>query len=272
MLRNVIAVSLMTACIWSICWPAPACGAGFCSLKPGREARITAAGVSLLAAGRYLVTRTHAPDPGTLSRSDVSGIDRIALELHSRRADTLSDYSVTACTILALLVTVHPLGMRGGDSLCETTANLAMYAETVLLEQGLTTLVKGSVRRSRPYAYDSSAPLDVRRERNAALSFWSGHTASAFSCAVFAGYVFQERNPNSRYRVPVWIGGLSAATMTAVMRVCAGQHFPTDVITGAAAGSFAGWLIPRLHRAGGPAITVVPTVSGEPGLGMCFVF
>jgi membrane-associated phospholipid phosphatase len=180
----------------------------------------------------------------------------------------MSDYSVSACSILALLVAASPLGARGNGSFSETAENLAMYAETVLLEKGLTELVKGSAHRSRPYAYDSDVPLDVRRERNAALSFWSGHTASAFACAMFAGYVYQERNPRSEYRVPIWIGGMSAAALTAVLRVRAGQHFPTDVIAGAAAGTFTGWLVPRLHRARLSGVGVVAVVCGEPGLGI----
>ena len=241
-------------------------GTGPFSLQPGLEAEITAAGVSLLAAGRYYVSETRAPDPLTLSRGDVPGFDRIALDLHSGRAGNLSDRTVRACAFLALFAAGSPLLVREEGVLSGTVVNLAMYAETMLLEQGLTALAKGTVRRSRPYAYDASLPLDFRRERNAALSFWSGHTASAFAGAVFAGYVFQVRNPRSRYIAPIWIAGMSAATVTAVMRVRAGQHFPSDVAAGAVVGSFAGWVVPRLHRGREHRVRVGSTVNGQPGL------
>jgi hypothetical protein len=41
---------------------------------------------------------------------------------------------------------------------------------------------------------------------------------------------------------------LTLATATGVLRVTADQHYATDVLTGVAAGSLAGWLIPKLHK------------------------
>jgi hypothetical protein len=270
--RTIIPALLAAAAILSAAAPSFAGERRAFSLYPLRDAEIVAAGASLLGVGKYSVSETRAHDPLTLSRNDVPGFDRIALDLHSRRAGSMSDYTVRSCGFLAALVAGSPLLARDDDAFSEAVVNFAMYAETMLLEQGMTELAKGVFRRSRPYAYDSSLSTETRKERNAALSFWSGHTASAFACAMFAGYVYQERNPRSEYRVPIWIGGMSVAALTAVLRVRAGQHFPTDVIAGAAAGSFAGWVVPCLHRARLSGVAVVTVVCGEPGLGIHVAF
>ncbi len=36
--------------------------------------------------------------------------------------------------------------------------------------------------------------------------------------------------------------------MNGVLRVWSGNHYPSDVIAGAAVGSFIGWLVPRMHK------------------------
>ena len=45
----------------------------------------------------------------------------------------------------------------------------------------------------------------------------------------------------------MWLGSYALATTVAVLRTEAGQHFPTDVIVGAALGIGMGLLIPWLH-------------------------
>jgi membrane-associated phospholipid phosphatase len=57
-----------------------------------------------------------------------------------------------------------------------------------------------------------------------------------------------KRHPKSSLVVPVWLFSESLAAATASLRVVAGKHFITDVITGAAAGTAIGILIPYLHQ------------------------
>jgi hypothetical protein len=70
----------------------------------------------------------------------------------------------------------------------------------------------------------------------------------AFAAAVNAAVMFEEHSPSSRWVKPLWIGGLSIAGVGAALQVASGEPFPPDIIAAAAAGSFAGWCIPRLHR------------------------
>ena len=146
-----------------------------------------------------------------------------------------------------------------------------MFAEAEMLISGLTLFSKGITRRYRPYAYNENLSDRKRSSEHASQSFWSGHTSSAFTMAVFTGYVFQNRNPESRYVKPVWITGISLATATGILRVSSGNHFPSDVIAGAVAGSIVGWIVPRLHNER-TNVSIIPFSGYENGLRVKFEF
>ncbi|GMT49983.1 MAG: hypothetical protein IEMM0008_1522 [bacterium] len=50
------------------------------------------------------------------------------------------------------------------------------------------------------------------------------------------------------YKIAIWSFSAAIPITTGYLRVKGGRHFPTDVITGVAFGSFIGWLIPELHK------------------------
>ena len=61
-------------------------------------------------------------------------------------------------------------------------------------------------------------------------------------------YTLTLRQPRSRWNYLVWPVLLAVATIEPVLRVISGDHFPTDVISGALAGSAFGLLVPAIHR------------------------
>ena len=69
-------------------------------------------------------------------------------------------------------------------------------------------------------------------------SFPSLHTACAFAGATFATYTYARYNPDSKYKWGVAAASYTMAATTGALRIVAGKHFLTDVITGAAIGSF----------------------------------
>ena len=104
-------------------------------------------------------------------------------------------------------------------------------------------LFKNNVTRFRPYSHDGRELRANHRHD----SFPSGHTCAAFLSATFFSTTFVLENPNSRWRWPAIIGSHAIAASVGAMRMMAGMHFLTDVLVGAAMGSFYGWLIPILH-------------------------
>lgn len=124
-----------------------------------------------------------------------------------------------------------------------------MYAEAMLLTTGIKDLAKNLVIRPRPYMYYdlSMAPQDHLADYDWENSFFSGHTAWAFTAASFTSYVFCQYNPDSKLRFAVIGGTFGAAALTAVLRVAGGNHFASDVLCGAVAGTIAGFIVPYLH-------------------------
>jgi len=112
-----------------------------------------------------------------------------------------------------------------------------------LLAYGTRMLFKNNVTRFRPYSHDGRELRTGHRHD----SFPSGHTCAAFLSATFFSTTFVLENPGSRWKWPAIIGSHTLAASVGAMRMMGGMHFLTDVLAGAAMGSFFGWLIPVLH-------------------------
>ena len=218
------------------------------TLKPSREAALIIAGLVFQQVGSNAVEKLNGPDPAAIDKNDLPVFERFASEYYSKKISYFSDHTKDATTGLMFLATSVLLKDRKRENIAAFVTDMAMYIESQTILVGLTKCAKGFAGRSRPYAYNPDLSSGKRGSRNAAQSFWSGHASLAFTTAVFTGYVFQHHHPQSRLIKPIWITGLGCATATSVLRVRSGNHFPTDVIAGAAVGSFIGWFVPRMHR------------------------
>lgn len=215
-------------------------------LRTGRELGLLGGGVVSLGASQVL---RNEVDPLTqaeirpLNRAGVNAFDRGATYHWSKRADKLSDVTLAGNAAVLGLLTVVNKPMRQD---VKTVA--VMYVETLLLANGIERSVKGITQRTRPFVYNSNAPLEEKITRDARQSFFSGHATNAFATAVFTSEVFRHYFPDSKLKPVVWIGSLGLATATAVLRYEGGLHYPTDLLAGAAFGSLVGWGIPKLHE------------------------
>ena len=123
-----------------------------------------------------------------------------------------------------------------------------MYAESLLLNYSIVNTIKDNVRRDRPYTYFDESELDQKLQDDRWNSFPSGHTSAAFCGATFSSYLFTQIYPDSKWKVPFIAGAYTLAAGTAALRIASGKHFLTDVLAGAAIGSFSGFIVPFLHR------------------------
>ncbi|MBL8000789.1 MAG: phosphatase PAP2 family protein [Flavobacteriales bacterium] len=216
------------------------------TLKPGREAVTVGLGVSLHGTAWLLNERPFTP-PLTLNASAVPPIDRIALDRWDPQAHTASNvlFLLTAGGGLALGIA----NQHGQDPLLPAAITL----ESVLLTSGLTDVVKELVHRPRPYAYGTLAPADVRASDEAYLSFWSGHTANTSALTFSTAMLVQRSDASPGLKTGTWIGAAALPAVMGLLRVKAGRHFPTDVLTGYVVGAAVGILVPYFHRADPPA-------------------
>jgi len=149
-----------------------------------------------------------------------------------------------------ILVAAIPLGLglwdffeaNAAGGLVTAAEDLLVITQAMTVAGALTTVVRYTSARIRPFAFygqGTGVPEDH-------LSFWSGHTTTAFSAAAAAGYVAQMRGyPSWPW---VYAVGFTAAGAVAYLRVAGDKHWMTDVVVGAVVGTGIGFLVPWLHR------------------------
>jgi membrane-associated phospholipid phosphatase len=192
----------------------------------------------------------------TFQSSSLLGIDRGAI---SQKIDpNASAYSTVALVSAVGFAVLHPVisGVSRGSEAFLVDATI--YAETTSIAWGLDDLAKIAVRRPRPVAYIDrnnyiAAGGDPAKYDNtstdSALSFYSGHVTEVAAISATATYLTFARYKARDVRPWITVLAGSALTLfTAVERVRAGAHFPTDTIAGAMAGAGVGILVPHLHR------------------------
>lgn len=119
----------------------------------------------------------------------------------------------------------------------------------------VNNLAKLAAARERPFVHFAAAGRPHQDDDD--LSFFSGHTGTAFTFAVSAGMVAHLRH--YKLEPAIWAGGLALAATTGYLRIAADKHYFTDVLTGAAVGSAIGIAVPTLfHHHLGESATVVP--------------
>jgi membrane-associated phospholipid phosphatase len=138
-----------------------------------------------------------------------------------------------------------------------------MYVQTTMLSAATSTIAKESIRRYRPYVYNTDLTYEQRTQREPGKAFFSSAATSAFAHAVLLATVFGDHHPDSALKPVVWGGALAAAGTVSYLRFASGIHYPSDVLVGAAVGAGIGHLVPRLHRTGDRAFTVVPSARPE---------
>ncbi len=229
--------------------------------KDGRIAGASAvAAVGAVLAGRMPEPLT-AREIDRLSRESINAFDRSATWNYS---EVISDGS----DLLLGAVVAAPLALMLNARMREDLETCAlMYAETMALAVILPALGKGTVDRVRPFVYNPDAPMDRKTTSDARKAFFSRHTSVAFASAVFVSTVYGDYHPGSAVGRCLWAGSLLAAAAVGAMRYESGEHFPTDIVAGAVAGSAVGYLIPRIHRAGAEKLSLRPDFTGcRPGL------
>ena len=186
----------------------------------------------------FLIDTTPGHIPAAVHRSDLNALDRSLLV--TRRIPTIRYISSATMFCMSFLPL---LSMRDNFNMTTLTTYGIMYAQAAVLAFGTRRLMKENVTRFRPWYYDGRE-LGANPRHD---SFPSGHTCAAFLSATFFSTTFALENPDSRWKWPAIVGSHALAAGVGAMRVLSGMHFFTDILAGAAIGSFYGWLIPVLH-------------------------
>lgn len=207
----------------------------------------------------FTISTLSAQDPLKIPR-----FDRLNVGDWRPSAAKVSDIVVVAACAAPLTLLI------GSGERRDFPTILVMGAEAGLISFGLVNTTKGLVHRTRPYAYGQVAPLQERLSSHARLSFFSGHTGFTATASFFAAQVYADYHPESKWKALVWAGAAFAPAAVGYLRVRAGKHFLSDVVTGYAVGAASGLLVPILHRRLGEGdMSLSPSFWGS-GSGVVF--
>lgn len=214
-------------------------------VTPGGGIGVT--GVALLSGGLGLRASARfegftAEQVAQLRLEDVLLIDRLATRRRSRAASLVSD-------VVGYGATAMPFGLIASERVRDNAGDAGlMYGQVLLLNTGLTQLVKNTVRRPRPYNFNPAVPLTQKMVKDARRSFFSGHTSNAAANSFFTAQVYQDFYPERRGNGWVWASAALLPAVTGTTRVLSGNHYWTDVVVGYLVGAGVGVLVPALHR------------------------
>ena len=210
-----------------------------------REAGIYAGGLLSLGLGLKLKSaikpfNLHNPSPTDLK--GIKNIDRSAIYNHSATAKSASD--ILGYTSIGLPIIFCLSNKTKG----QRKDFLVMYSEVILLNVGVTGLIKHATKRPRPYVFGENVNKYSRESKTAQASFISGHTSLLSSNMFFLASTFSRFHPTSKLRPYIWGVAIAAPAVMGYLRVEAGVHYTTDVIAGYVLGAAIGLLIPALHK------------------------
>lgn len=197
-----------------------------------------------LAAGTVLLSFWPVDTSNRWSSELLGLLDESVKKNFSDRAATLSD-----ATLATAMVTPVLLQLPGGWNR-DTGRHLLLYGEALSANLFVHSLTKYLVQRPRPYNYHPHprvAEFARGAEKDSHVSFYSGHASTSFAAAVAGSYVFASGAADREIKALVWLFEMTLASTTANLRVRAGRHFYSDVLTGAVVGSAIGFLVPALH-------------------------
>jgi len=223
-------------------------------LHRNRELLLLGAGGALLLGASFINVDVRVVPSQGFDRNDIGlSWDRNTIGNISLNADDASDWTRTTAIVYPFVLAWF--AEPDGNKWQGIGRRSVVYAQTYLFSQGLTNLTKTTIGRERPYAYlpESERPNDARYDATTKRTFYSmpsGHSSSAWTGAGLAmtEHLLSRPQASGWERAGVgFIGGMLAGG-TSALRVTAGQHFPTDVLTGAGIGLASGITLPLLHR------------------------
>lgn len=212
------------------------------NLKLERELAFLGTGVVTNLTGLIILNNVSPLTPEEISKLDINEINNFDRKGVKHYSDSKNgDYLLYGSFLLPLTFIADKNARRDWQILG------IMWLEVLSIQTGINVIVKSLATRTRPYAYDQNAPLEIKESVEARLSFYSGHTATTAATSFFVARVFSEYLESDLARALIWSGAAIYPALTGYLRINTGNHFRTDVITGYLVGAAIGYFIPELH-------------------------
>lgn len=202
-----------------------------------------------------------------LNKNDINAFDRSATNHWSTEFADASDVVQTSLKYVPTLLLIPEIKNKNWNNIL--TLSIIGF-EGYMITLGLTGCTKLTVKRKRPYLYNTttiteSEKLYLAQEMVSYKSFFSGHTSTSFFYATFLSKVYTDIYGKSKWSYIITGISLTSATTVGYLRYKAGKHYPTDIIVGAIVGSAVGYFIPRLHKRKNNNVTLYITHNNQLG-------
>lgn len=194
---------------------------------------------SALVCDKFVDIKKNEYNPDDWKKSDITVMDQLFMRPYSKPLHIVGTGTMALAMATPAIFAIMPSS--------EWLTIGVMYAETLLIANGIKEWTKLLVYRARPYMYFDDYPQDKLEDGDWNCSFPSGHTTFAFAGAAFTTMVFCQSFPASKWKYVVAGASFGMAVLTGAFRMASGNHFFTDVLVGAVIGSAVGFAVPYMH-------------------------
>ena len=232
-------------------------------LSPAQEICLIGSGTALLyAGGRVQTTLDYmsASEVLALKTSSLLFVDRGATTNWDKSLDRTREFFEPA-SIVSTIGLIGGLGLSDritGESWSVLKTLILMYLEGAYLTEGMVLLTKATIKRPRPYTYNSSLSLEQKVRSANNESFLSGNAGILFYHASFVSLIMHDMYPDRKWLPYVYAGTHGLAILSGYWSVKSGMHFPTDILAGALWGSGMALLVTHLHKKKNQSLSIHP--------------
>ena len=214
-------------------------------LRPASDIPVTLIGTGW---SLYAFSKIYSKDKSSvekilsLNKNNIPSFDRHGVSIYHPKAADASDLIFYGSMPFPVFLMLDKKIRK--DGLKITLLYLESMAVTGLIYTGTVYLND----RYRPYAYNSAVDISERTRGGAKNSFFAGHVALVGTSTFFIAKILNDYHPASKVKwLPFTLAGLATAT-TGYLRYRGGQHFLSDIVSGAIVGTLSGILIPHVHK------------------------
>lgn len=207
----------------------------YLQLKPKQEVAIVV-GLSAYSGLNFLAERNHWG--GGVRTWQVPVLDAAAQYQFTPKLAKVSDATALGTAMAAGLLTMAlPQNQR--------IQYLTVGAQNVWITANLTQTAKVLAARNRPY---TQAQGFVSTGRDDHYSFFSGHSSITATVATTALLMAFNQQDLGKWGRPAAYAAGGLALTTATLRIAAGKHYPSDVVTGILVGVGVALINTHIHR------------------------
>ena len=179
---------------------------------------------------------------------NVNPVDAKFAKPYNETLDTVGDvFVMLGGLIVALCVFVSFISSKNKvKGFITAFIDRLFFGISVLYGNGLYRILKLLAGRIRPYMYFVNPSQKGIEKGDFFLSWPSGHSSNAF---IFFGFLltwFTVRYADSKLKKPVLTFDFAVCIAIMLLRMLSGNHFLTDVLSGAAIGFVSGYFVSSL--------------------------